>query len=585
MTVPYRNLMATPTSTHTPGTSTVPQPRGLTESRSRPGIRLPAWVVVLAVMLPVSVSLAGLPANHPVYDFLHRAWLYGATGQPPTSIRPDTMPELLNRLADVHAQRDRLPAAERVELDELLADLAVYGDADTLLPDETRWSRRTGFGDRLFSRGAHLYALRRGDLGFSFDPIVGYDGILDQTYNGEALFRSVAGFEVRAALGEHWSAGVRFTDTGEYNQNEAGDLYTQGSGYEAVAAIDNASSFDETMAWLEYHSEYVDVGIGRDRMARGPSLEDGLLLSGRAPSYNYVQLRARMKPWLSFDVFHARLDPAPEPDDTLYRSPSGTWRRVENQKWLASHRLEWTPAGWVALGLSETVIYAERDAELGYMIPLNFFWSENHHQDRDDNIAWGLDLRLQPVGGVELLAEWLLDETSVSGVFSSKLLNRTGYLLGIAMADPLGLHSSLLEVNFSRLRPFVYSHWYSVSIYTHSGVSLGSTQPPNSERFLARLSKRVGGEWVARLEVEHLRHGRTPEGEDPVGGELGELVPVGKRNETYPLLDGDRSSALRMEAGVTWEPLERLAISGRAGATRTGGTTFSLFLLSFAYNL
>lgn len=540
----------------------------------------------LSFIIPVQHAVAGLHSDHDVYSFLHRAWLYGCTLRPAPTVRPETLPELLLRLQECDQNREKLPAAEQAELDELLNEIAVYTGNKDLHLSSTRWSGLISESSPLFKRGSHLYGMREGDLAFTIDPVIAWQGIYDEDYGDDPLLRSVIGVEVTAMLGEHWSAGVRFTDTAEYNQDENAGAYTPDAGYVAsVSPAGGSASFDETLAYIEYHHQFVDLGIGRDRMSRGPSLDHGLILSGKAPAYLYLQLRARVRPWVTFDYFHARLDPAPVEEEVYYISPSGKQRKVVNQKWLAVHRLEINPTWWLQFGLTETVIYAERDAELGYLIPLNLFWSENHHQDRDDNIAWGIDLRVQALEGVSVFAEYLLDETSLSGILGSDLHNRTAFSLGMDIIKPLGLRGSLLQLHLTRLRPYVYSHWFAVSVHAHNGTALGSSIPPNSEAISLCFSQRFGGVWEVTALGQHLRHGETPAGGDEVGGNIHELVPVGQRNVSYPLLSGERISALRGEVSVAWEPLENFELSAKLGLTRIEGETFTLFLAGFAYNL
>jgi Capsule assembly protein Wzi len=542
------------------------------------------FLTVLLLLSPLAE--AGIYSEHDVYSFLQRAWLYGATDQPAPTIRPESIPELIALLNDCDANRDQLPPSEQAELDELLSEFRLFSSGEMSSPKTLRWHKLLPENSPLFTQGAHLYGAQQGDLRVSFDPVIAWQAILDEDYNDEVLLRSVIGVDIQAAFGSNWTAGIRFTDTAEYNQNDQAGVYSPSPGKIASVSPAGASaSFDETLAYLEYNSEFVDLGIGRDRVEFGPTLDHGLILSGEAPAYVYLQLRARLKPWLAFNYLHARLDPSPVKEEVYYVSPSGKQRKVVNQKWMAAHRLEVNPTHWMQFGLSETVIYAERDPEVGYMIPLNIFWSENHHQDRDDNIAWGIDLRVKALEGVSLYLEGLLDETSLSGILSDKLHNRTAYTLGIDAIEPLGLRGSLLQLHLTRLRPYVYSHWFAVSVYAHNGTALGSSIPPNSEAITLRFCKRIRGVWEISALAQRLQHGETPTGENAVGGSIFELVPVGDRNRPYPILQGMKTTAWRGEVNLNWEPLENLTLSGRVGLTRVENETLALFLAGFAYNL
>ncbi|MFH0882975.1 MAG: hypothetical protein V2A56_08310 [bacterium] len=438
-----------------------------------------------------------------------------------------------------------------------------------------------GFTRDLFRYNLDLFQQRDGKLVFGGNIVQRFETIYDESFKDKPFILYQWGVETWITYGNRIGAQVRFTDTTERGTGIHETIYSPYAGYIA-GGHGTSISYDETVASLGYRGEVFGVRIGRCRHSWGPALLHRLVLSDQYAPYPYVEAEFDWHKRLLLTWFHGRLDPNPLPPDTLYLTPEGNIRRASKEKYIAAHRLEVIAASWMTIGMTEAVIYGERSPELGYLLPLNLYWSEGHNQDHDDNLMWSADLRLRPVAGVLLFGELLIDEMHFSAFGTDEFGNRTAYTVGGRWL-PSSLDGKLdLRTEYTKLRPFIYTHWFPINVPTQYGENLGSPLQPNSDEWRFRLRYHPAPEFTLGVYAWSQRHSVTPEGADPVGGSVWETR---KGNEgTYPFLAGVRED--RNESGVEfrWQALEELLLFAEYGRGTNVGESYNRFITGFHFH-
>jgi len=237
------------------------------------------------------------------------------------------------------------------------------------------------FSRNLFREGDHLFTMHdsTGVIEFGLDFIQRIDTIQDPRFKDRAFIAYSWGVESWMNYGPHWGAYVRFMDTTERGAGNHRTVYGPYSGY--IAGSGTSISYDETEAYLGYQSKNIAVRIGRGKHSWGPSYWNHLLLGYLYAPYPYIELQVNLGDHIRFISFHGDLNPGRSLRDTVYTTPEGNIRRVFRDKYIGAHRLEFTPTDWISIGLNEAVIYGERPAQIGYLIPFNLYWSEGHQQN------------------------------------------------------------------------------------------------------------------------------------------------------------------------------------------------------------
>lgn len=439
--------------------------------------------------------------------------------------------------------------------------------------------RQESFSDKLFTHGDHLFTTVDTTRGteFGLDLVQRYDLLIDNRFKDSGFLVQTWGIESWLNLGEHWGAWVRFMDSVERGAGNHTTIYSPYAAY--VVKSPESISFDETHTYIGYDNGVVAVRIGRGKHTWGPSHWNHLLLGNQHAAYPYAELQIDINDHIRFIAFHGDLNPGNSSLDTLYITPEGNDRRVFERKYISAHRLEVNPVNWLSFGFNEAVIYGEREREWGYLVPYNLFWSEGHVQRMDDNVIWNMDIRLRPFRNTMLYGEFLLDEANLTALGSEDFANRTGYTIGGRF---IGIPRSDIRAEYTRIRPFVFTHWYLINIPTNWGEPLSTLLPPNSDEWHLSWRYIIHNRLTVELFASARRHGATPEGAQPVGGDIRETRDGNEG--IYPFLDGRRQDSRELGGEIRWQALERFYFSLYAAQGTDAGQEYHKYALRGAYN-
>ena len=243
---------------------------------------------------------------------------------------------------------------------------------------------------------------------------------------------------------------------------------------------------------LGVRSKHVEARFGRDRYAWGPTAT-GPLLSGYAPTYDHLQLRTTLGPFTYTNLFAAF-------NDLTVRRDSLSGQLAA--KYGSMHRLSMRLPGQVELGLYEAAVLAPtvEDRDLGfyfaYFNPIIFYRALDFEKGSPANAllgfdaAWTLPERWLGRAGATLYADFVLDEFRASEFFSGDGWkdNKWGLVVGARVAEVLpGL---LVEAEYARLRPYLYSSKLASRSHTHHTATLGHPAGPNAQDASLRLDYR-----------------------------------------------------------------------------------------------
>ncbi|MCB2200614.1 hypothetical protein KQI63_14510 [bacterium] len=444
-----------------------------------------------------------------------------------------------------------------------------------------RLMRLDGFASRLFNNRDHLFTYydRKNNLEFGIDFIQRFDAILDERFKNDPFIIHTWGVESWANWKENWGAYVRFTDTIERGASSHRVVYGQTSGYRDIGEA--SLSYDQTQAYVGYANSFFSLRAGRSKHSWGPSYWNPLLLDHLHAPYPFIETQLMIGDKIRFLILHGELNAGPALRDTLFTTPEGNVRRMYPNKFIAGHRLELNPTNWVSIGLNEAVIYGERSAEIGYLLPMNLYWSEGHHQDYDDNVLWNADIRVKPIRSLMLYGEFLLDEANLGAFGSEEFGNRTAYTVGSRW---IGLPRQDIRIEYTKVRPFVFTHWFPINRPTTWDRPLATYLPPNSDEWHVQWRWYAQNHLWIELFASGRRHGATPEGEPVVGGARNETVRSGGNEGIFPFLDGVREDSREVGIAAHVQALERAVVEVQYARGSDVGKDYSFALVRVAYN-
>ena len=415
------------------------------------------------------------------------------------------------------------------------------------------------------SKEIHPRGYSKSGFAVGVQPVYGFESISTDDDRG-TITRFTAGARFEGGYASKLRFMVDFRDNTESGN---GPYWTRNSLYEdRWASVDlkgkSSTSYDVSESFIQYYGKDLSIAAGRGRHRWGPGQFGGLFLNSNAPPFDYVRFDAALEneqtpPAIYYTFLHGFLESA-TPAETLYTNPDGRPRTINAQKFLSAQRLEVRPRGNVLLGFSQGVVYGDRGLQLGYLTPLNFLYSVQHSNDDKDNFVLGLDGTWRVVRGLKLYGEAFFDDILVGDLFNSTGNNKSAYTIGAHGIVPKPFWSKFdLKLEYTKVRPFVYTHIFGVNAYSHWYSPLGYTREPNSEFITTELR---GTFYPVQVT---LHWSRQNHGADTASKIVGGNIYTGNyegNNTEFPFLAGEFERTSRMGVRVSWEVLPNLTVFG-----------------------
>jgi len=234
----------------------------------------------------------------------------------------------------------------------------------------------------------------------------------------------------------------------------------------------------------------VTLIFGREYTDWGPSSSGNLLVSQIAGSFDQVGARLQFKN-LRFSFFNSILSP-------------------ESRRYLAGHRLE-ARFGRVVLGVAETVVYADREFDPVYMLPLASFYGNQFNERGDDNVLWAVDAKVSVTPGLLVYGSLLIDDFQYERGDGAP--DKLGFDFGwqLALSKPIAM---TMSVKYRYVDIYTYTHRDSATGHVTGGGLLdegerliGGNPGPDSDAWTAELSLYPRRDLTLSFNLFHQRVG------------------------------------------------------------------------------
>lgn len=547
-----------------------------------------------AAQTPASFHLQFPLLDHPVYSYMERMQTAGKM-----PLLSSTRPYLGHLHHPLRLWNDLTREDSRYRAESAAAMRVIGYDVES---NESAWKnlrRRAGLRDErmpwLYRNGFH-FASWHYDTTFSvaIQPVYGLEIIETDDERG-IISRFAGGARVEGGYMRRLHFMMDFRD---HTESGNGPYSSRSQLFEdRWAAVDlkggNSTSYDISESFLQYYGHDLSLTAGRGRFRWGPARHGSLFLNSQMPPFDYIRFDAVLENKKSQAIYYTFLHGWLEADsvaknlasDWLYFTPGDRPRTLNPQKFISAQRLEIRPRTNLMLGFSQGVIYGDRGVQLGYLTPLSFLYSVQHSNDDKDNTVIGFDANWRPVAGVRVYGEALFDDIIVSALTTSSGSNKSAYTAGIHLAGTRGLLRRFDGgIEYTKIRPFVYSHIFAVNTYSHWMSPIGYTREPNSEFFTADVQGTFYPVQIG-LNFSRQNHGENT-AEQNVGGSIYAPLFDNNKNNLFPFLDGHVVHTTRMGVSAEWEALPSLRLRAAATQVETTGQSDRLeWRGGFGWNL
>lgn len=503
-------------------------------------------------------QVESVPINNSVYTFLKEMKVKGIL----SFIREDDpilsrfeVKDLLNTVAQ---HQDELSSTEMKLLKKYQIEFS-----DSINPDTSTqlFNPTTNFFsdlDQMFTdKVKYLYAVKDNENNIFFEW-------LGHFYHGQRFQPAPTnnsdlydiGFRIRGTIFNHLGYNLTVIKGGESGNQRFAEIIEPRLLYNFkwLENIENIGNYDFTYGYLKYHSEPVKdmnimVELGREDVSLGYGYGSKLVLSTDHPILDFIKFNFDYG-IINFSSMHA--------STTGYYSYNLDDRYT---KYIAFNRLKLKFKNLFDVGIGETMIYSGRGIELAYLSPVNFYkFTEMSIQDRDNGTLY-LDMQTKFIKNLELQGTFFLDEDILGNLSDlEKYTNKTAYQVGAFWYEPISINDLSLIIEYTKIRPYVYTHYDIKNNYTAYGALLGHRIGPNADELMIRANYNFSERLRFSSEYRYTRKGNNIYDDNGnliknVGGDAALSHGFVVVNQQAPFLDGERVNYNFFSAGLRIEPL------------------------------
>lgn len=470
--------------------------------------------VIAITFIEFSFSqLSLVPANHDIYDWLHQQRVSGSIRAFQYEDLPITRGEIVGYLKEIEDKSSSLSKSDEATLNAFLLEFD-----PVFLQNSFETGIFTGEG-KIVDRFVDAFS-------FKYEPHV--FTIYDSTRNVNAAFDIMFGraHVFASEEGNPLSSTYYYKGVRAYGsvQNliglhfEADNVSTTGDielirrdvfwGPTETISRTNRSATQNYEAFATLKKDLLSFDIGRGSLRIGPGVSAPLFLRETAPNFNWLRFKISSSR-IKYTAIHGSLYAAPY-DDVVRVGQDIVSTRVAPERWFTLHRFSVRPFDRLQISFTEMLTYSNRNADLSYLNPVAPVWfSELENSDRD-NATIGLDIVAQPIDRVELYISILIDDAlSLGQIFkdtgepADKVAHNFGAIVALPFAAQLG-------IEYTRVEPFVYTHWQRLNTFEQRDRSLGHYLGPNADQFEVRVKKWLPLRAWVQASFRNVRKGFNP---------------------------------------------------------------------------
>ena len=343
------------------------------------------------------------------------------------------------------------------------------------------WTSKRPLWNTFYQNRGNFWERRNKDFFLAINPILNLQIGKEIGYD-KTIYRNTRGISIRGQLGDRLGFFTSLQENQErdplfYQQRVNASRAVPGVGYYKIFKDDSSAyDFFDARAYLTFRAaKFVDIQFGYDKNFIGNGYRS-LFLSDWGNSYLFAKINVRF--WkLNYQNTYMELLPQ------FYKTKD----TLLSRKYAAMHHLSIQPRPWLNVGLFEGVVFGRRDRfDFQYLNPIIFYRHIEGTIGSPDNAFAGLDLKANVRKRAQIYGQVMLDEFIIQRALKdpSNWTNKFGFQLGVKYIDLFGVSNLDVQVEANRVRPFTYSHFDTVSNYTHYNQPLAHPLGANFQELI-----------------------------------------------------------------------------------------------------
>lgn len=331
------------------------------------------------------------------------------------------------------------------------------------------------------------------DYWFVINPIIDLQ-IGKDTKSKENTFLNTRALQIKGQLGKK----INFSTTVFESQGRFADFYNEysksikpGGGNPAIIpGIGTAKKIKETAfdfpsadALISYNAnDFIDLQLGYGRNFLGDGYRS-MFLSDAASPYTFVKINTSFWKIKYTNIYGWLKDVRPE------ALIDGTY----TTKYMATNYLSWNVTNKLNLGFFESVIWSNannRGYDANFVNPIIFYRSvEFSSSPKTGNVLLGLSFKYKFNNYLNIYGQFLMDEFALEDVTekNDSWRNKFAYQLGLKYYNAFTIENFNLQIEYNKVRPYVYAHSNIATNYGHYNQSLGHNWGSNFDEYIFSL--------------------------------------------------------------------------------------------------
>jgi len=458
-------------------------------------------IILIFVLLNSLLAQIGyVEITNPIYTYLDRIQSLHLIENYNSFEIPKTRKDITKYLQDIEIVKDQLNSIDARTLNDFLVEFGF----DLSNSTETYYSLFDDTTDTPFFNQKEKFLYYYTDSS-KFNTFINFVGSGEYLYSNDqetstnrnaSLF--TFGAEIRGTIYNNFGYFARATNGLQFGDTELASFKSNlRYNYKFNSDHDSSKFFDETIGYLSAEFDYIKFKIGRDRVniGYGPSK---IIMDNYFPPMDYLSIQLNYS-ILDFSFLHGKL--------FGNTSIASNGQRVITDKYIAYHRLGLNFSKHLQFGIGETIIYANRNMDLSYLNPFNFYKSAEHaNQDRDNSMLF-LDFRNNSFKGLMIYGTILMDDVDFTKLGTDWYGNKFIYNFGLTYEPFPESFPLTLGVQYLRIDPYVYAHRFEGNNYTSMDIGVGPNLQPNSASYFFDIKYKPHYRVELRVSYQFINHG------------------------------------------------------------------------------
>jgi hypothetical protein len=438
-----------------------------------------------------------------IYDFLEELTTDGVI-YTNAAIKPYTRDYIAARLMEAQSRDSLLNKRQKEDLQFYLKNYAL--ECDTLPTyysyghrHVTQWKTNVS---NLNLADPSLHILTKDKIfKMRVRPILG----MDISYNKQGLLmHRIYGAEIQMDIAHHVSIWGSIRDNSWSGQGVDGSRITKPAYLNNLTGVQYKEAsyggdFSDSRGGISLYAWWGSIGVQRERITWGDAQHCSNILSAHNPAVPMFTIQITPCKWFQFDYFHAWL-PSNVIDSTYWyteqQTATGTQREYRPaNKFMAANMFTFMPIKYIQFSIGNSIVYAERNVQAAYFIPIAFYKSLDHLltkglRTENQNSQAFATITVRPTDHLRLYGSFFIDEFKASRMKKSDPQhNLYSYLVGFNWSG-WPVRGLALRGEFVRSNIATYEHSIKVLDYTSNSYQMGHYMGSNSQSIWLQISYR-----------------------------------------------------------------------------------------------